>query len=602
MSSPKVKYREQNLSAYVPSDDGITVAIVIPALRGKVGVPVLGGSRKQFLANFTANGKVEVGYPTSYFSALTILEATGNLLVIRAAAEDAKYSAATFGDTSESLVGGTLDPDTVDLTSKSFMLASANQGAWGNDLRVTVHGYKTDEQVTIGADGSIASSQVWGKGYPVKFVGAKLPAELSADTVYYVVPGIDKVNIAETLANAVAGIPVTVSLAEDATVNCKMVPAVQYTKLPGTMLISVYHKDNLNTPLQTYVVSKTPGSKDNDGYPLYIEDVLKGSTYINAYDNVLVTSSYIKDVVVPLALTGGSNGATVTDADMVRALNVLRNSNEYPVKLIVDGGRTTPAFHNAMISLCEDRMDCVPILSAPLTAQSGDNPAQSVVNYRKYDANFNTSFGSLYAPHQKILDEFNGRELWVSPDGVVAKAIIQTAANFEIWYPVGGDTRGVVNTLDTYVHFGEAESDLLYDNGINPIIFEAGQGIKIWGQKTLLSTPSMLDRLNVRLLLVTIGPAIKRLLKSFLFEFNDEATRAVAKAKVDAYMSNVLARRGVTRFLTICDTTNNTPDDIDNHRLVLDLLVTPNNSVEDIPFTVGIVNNSVSFELAQQQL
>lgn len=599
--APRVNYREQNLSAYTPSQDGITVAIVFPSLRGPVGKPTLAGGRKQFLSRFTPRGKVEVGYPTAYFSALTVLEATGNLLVVRAAAEDALYAAATFADTAEPVPAGLQNPDSADLDGKSFLISAVDQGAWGNDIRIAVHGYKEDQDVVL-SSGSIVSTQVWGAGYPVKFVGSKIPAELSADTTYFIIPESGKVKVASSLADARASTPTAISIADDPTVNCKMVPAVQYTKIPGTMKISVFHKDNLNTPIEEFIVSKTQGSKDLDGYPLYIEDVLSGSTYVRAYDNVLMSSPYVKDVVVPVHLSGGFNGGTVTDGDMVRALNSLRNSNEYDIKLIIDGGRTTPAFHNALISLCEDRMDCVPILSAPLAAQKGDNPAQSIVNFRKYEANFNSSYGTLYAPHQKILDEFNGREVWVSPDGVVAKAIINTAANYEIWFPVGGDTRGVVNTLDTFVHFSEAEEDLLYDNGINPIIFEAGQGIKIWGQKTLLSTPSMLDRLNVRLLLVTIGPAIKRLLKSFLFEFNDEATRAMAKAKVDAYMGNVLARRGVTRFLTICDTTNNTPDDIDNHRLVLDLLITPNNSVEDIPFTVGVVNNSVSFELAQQQL
>ena len=85
---------------------------------------------------------------------------------------------------------------------------------------------------------------------------------------------------------------------------------------------------------------------------------------------------------------------------------------------------------------------------------------------------------------------FNDREVWTSPDGFAIKAMIDTASNYEIWYPVAGNTRGVVSALDTKVHFTDGDQDLLYDNGVNPIIFDAGQGIKIWGQKTLLSQPS----------------------------------------------------------------------------------------------------------------
>lgn len=606
MSAPRVTYKEKNLSAYAPSSDSIYVAIVIPALRGKVEKPTLGVGRKPFLNNFTPRGKVEVGYPTSYFSALTVLESTGNLLVVRAASPDAKFAGVSFTalGVAKPLTGGTIDPGSVDITADSFLLASADQGKWGDEYRVTILSYKLDEKVTaVTADGSIATSQVWGKGYPVRFVGSKIPAELSPDSTYFMAgSAAGKFQLAATKADAVAASPVLITLAADPALDCRLVPAVQYTKIPNTMQIQVFHKDDLNTPVVEYTVSKTQGAKNADGYALYIEDVLKNSPYINAYDNILVSTPMISDVTVPTPLVGGSDGSVVTDADMVRALRTLENSNEYDVKVLMDGGRATPAFHNALISICENRKDCVPILSTPLSAQVGTVPSQSIVNYRKYDANFNTSFGALYAPHVKILDEFNNREIFTPPDGVVTKAIIDTASNFEIWYPVGGDTRGVVNVLDTYVHFSDADQDLLYDNGINPIIFEAGQGIKIWGQKTLLSTPSMLDRLNVRLLLIVIGPAIKRFLKGYLFEFNDESTRATLKAKVDAYMNGVLARKGVVRFLSICDSTNNTKDDIDNHRLVLDLLVCPNNSIEDIPFTVGVVNNSVSFDLAQQQL
>src|SRR5699024_10635097 len=113
--------------------------------------------------------------------------------------------------------------------------------------------------------------------------------------------------------------------------------------------------------------------------------------------------------------------------------------------------------------------------------QGGVSPAQSMVNYRKHDTNWDTSYAAMYAPHVKIYDRYNDRNLWVSPDGVATKAIFDTASNFEIWYPVGGNKRGVVNVLDTYVHLLDSDQDLLYDAGINPIVFEEGEGIKIWG-------------------------------------------------------------------------------------------------------------------------
>ena len=94
----------------------------------------------------------------------------------------------------------------------------------------------------------------------------------------------------------------------------------------------------------------------------------------------------------------------------------------------------------------------------------------------------------------------------------------------------------------------------------------------------------------------------KELLHSFLFEFNDEGTRAIVRALIKTYMDGIQARKGVEKYEIVCDETNNTPDRIDNHELVVDLLVCPKSSIEYIPFTIGITNNSISFDLAKQAL
>ena len=87
-----------------------------------------------------------------------------------------------------------------------------------------------------------------------------------------------------------------------------------------------------------------------------------------------------------------------------------------------------------------------------------------------------------------------------------------------------------------------------------------------------------------------------------MFEINDAVTRAQAKAIIDSTMDNVQARRGVTAFLTIIDTSNNTDDDIDNLRMNVDLFITPAKSIENIPFRVVITREGVDFSIAAQSL
>lgn len=144
--------------------------------------------------------------------------------------------------------------------------------------------------------------------------------------------------------------------------------------------------------------------------------------------------------------------------------------------------------------------------------------------------------------------------------------------------------------------------DYLYDNGINPLRFAPGRGILINGQKTLLSRPSALDRLNVRMLLIVIEPAIASALEDFLFELNTAATRAIVTSMISSYMENIKARNGVYDYQVTCDDTNNSAEDIDNYTMNVWLFVKPTKSVEYIPFTVIITRTGTSFQLAAEAI
>lgn len=162
-----------------------------------------------------------------------------------------------------------------------------------------------------------------------------------------------------------------------------------------------------------------------------------------------------------------------------------------------------------------------------------------------------------------------------------------------------GFKRGMLNVIDTKLRFESGELDNIYDNGINPIRYYPGKGIVIWGQRTLTTIPSALDRLNVRLMLITIEPAIAEALESFLFELNDSSTRSLAAYTVRSYMDGIKARKGVSDYMVVCDDSNNTEDDVDNYRMNLDLYVKPLRGIDWIVFTTVITRTGMSFSVAQ---
>jgi phage tail sheath protein FI len=364
--------------------------------------------------------------------------------------------------------------------------------------------------------------------------------------------------------------------------------------------IEVYKGTNLATPVETFEVSRKQGKLDGFGRNMYIEEVLQASEYINAVDNTAVDDSIIPlSQATPLAMNGGDDGVAVTDSEMQIGADALSNADDLLVTVLMDGGRTSVPYQRYLDGICQNRKDCVAVLSVPFAKEASASYLTDIIDYRRTELNLNSSFSALYTPHVSIFDKFNDRNIYVSPDGYAAGAISETASNFEIWFPPAGLRRGLINVLDVRRRFTKGERDALYNAGINPIKFAPGQGIAIWGQKTLSSRPSALDRLNVRLLLIAIQPAIAKALEDFLFELNDEATRSIARGRVQSFMDNIQGRRGVTEFLVVADSSNNSAEDIDNYRMNLDLYIKPTRSLEFINFRTIIVSTGDSFESVQ---
>ena len=92
---------------------------------------------------------------------------------------------------------------------------------------------------------------------------------------------------------------------------------------------------------------------------------------------------------------------------------------------------------------------------------------------------------------------------------------------------------------------------------------------------------------------------LERTLKDFsrgvLFELNDETTRLNFTTQVNNYMRDIQARRGMTDFLVVADTSNNTPDVIDRNEFVADIYIKPSRSINFITLTFVATRTGVDF-------
>lgn len=373
------------------------------------------------------------------------------------------------------------------------------------------------------------------------------------------------------------------------------------SKESDAFIIKVFKSSNLTVPLEVFVASRKR-KKDGNGRNIYINDVLLGSKYINAINNELIDEN-----VFPLingqinSLNYGTNGDIVTTGDFLLGVQEFRNYDTYPFTVILDGGYSVPAYQKEISDIAKGN-DAVAILSTPYELEVASNYIDKLIEYRNVDLNLNTHNSALYTPSPLIYDKYNDRYIYVSPDGFVGGSISRTDRVDAIFQPVAGTVRGQLDVIDLRRRFTKSEMDRLYDAGINPLRFMQGQGIVIWGQKTLLNRPSALDRLNVVLLIAKLMPRVRLTLEPFLFQLNTPELREFATVLLEQIMQEYQDRNGLYDYKVIIDDTNNTANDIDNHLLNVTLLIKPAISIEYIGVTLGIASTGISFSLAEQLL
>ena len=297
--------------------------------------------------------------------------------------------------------------------------------------------------------------------------------------------------------------------------------------------------------------------------------------------------------------TGGDNGYAVSVAEYIKALYTFQNKEDIDINIVIDTlGDKAYQLKIAEFSdreLYAGRGDCYGVLYTPFAVEEPTNYINSLLNYRKYELAFNSSFVGLYTGHLKIYDTYNGRERWIPPSGFVSAAFSYTADQYDAWWPAAGWARGALPVLDVYRRFTLGERDILYDNEVNVMRYRPGKGIAIWGQKTLYSVPSALDRANVRWLLIVMEKGIEGMLEYQEFELNDDYTRNLTRVAIVNYLANIKARRGLYDYDVVCDKTNNTPEEIDNYKMNVDTYVQPVKAIEYIYSRIIITRTGATF-------
>jgi len=151
------------------------------------------------------------------------------------------------------------------------------------------------------------------------------------------------------------------------------------------------------------------------------------------------------------------------------------------------------------------------------------------------------------------------------------------------WFAPAGLIRGgIPGVLRAEKKLTQSDRDTLYQGKVNPLASFPGQGVVAYGQKTLQTKASALDRVNVRRLLITLKRFIGAQSRNLVFEQNTIATRNRFLSIVNPYLENVVQRQGLFAFRVVMDDTNNTADVIDRNQLVGQIYIQPTRTAEFI--------------------
>jgi hypothetical protein len=262
-----------------------------------------------------------------------------------------------------------------------------------------------------------------------------------------------------------------------------------------------------------------------------------------------------------------------------RAINAISNADEFDINLLVTPGiihRLHPKVTNHAILKIEARADAFYILD---TATYGDSIATTISTVSALD----TNYAGTYYPWVKIVDSDTNRPVWVPPSVVLPGVIAYTDQVAHEWFaPAGLNRGGLTTVLEAKTRLTHAERDELYEDRINPIASFPGQGVVVFGQKTLQSKPSALDRINVRRLLIALKKFIASSSRYLVFEQNTTSTRNRFLNIVNPYLESVQANSGLSAFKVVMDETNNTADVVDRNRMVGQIFIQPTRTAEFI--------------------
>ena len=315
-----------------------------------------------------------------------------------------------------------------------------------------------------------------------------------------------------------------------------------------------------------------------------------------------------------LLTDGSTNTSNFVFYSLAKALDSVNDPEGVPCNLMLVPGINKPIITNKLINVCENRTDALAIVDLENdyvpSVESADSAAtrrgsvdSAVTSLR--NRNIDSSYSCCFYPWVQVQDTLgSAQRVWVPSSVAALGAFASSEAGAELWFAPAGFNRGGLGNLggpqgprvvQARQRLDVSERDKLYAQNINPIATFPNEGVVIFGQKTLQSTPSALDRINVRRLMIFLKGEVGKISRNLLFDQNVSSTWNRFKSQVEPLLAGVQARFGITEYKLVLDETTTTPDLIDRNIMYAKIYLKPARAIEYIVVDFVITRTGADF-------
>ena len=496
------------------------------------------------------------------------------------------------------------DAKAASLTTGVLRVTAANPGAWAEKMRVTVvPSSKAKTQVfdVDGADLTLKNADGFNAGDVVELFDGKTTAYATIKSV------LDKVITLDA--------PCTLAVADTKVGTSKYIRTCEITitaRLDDT--VETYENLSLKPEALNYAPVKTaksdlirvevlPGkpaaaaapapvakdenkdNKDKKDAPAAAPAPAKAAG-ITPYD----LCAGVGEGMV-LTLEGGSDGSVLNvtpdayigaDDGPGKRTGLQAFQENGVVSVLAIPGVTAPEVQAALIGFCENRKSCFAILDVPMDLKKTND----VATFRDM---YDSTYAAMYHPWLQMFDAGAKRTDYFPPSGAMAGIYARSDNSRGVHKaPANEVVRGCTGLSCNY---NVGEQDILNPIGVNLIRALPGQGIRVWGARTI-SSNGLWKYVNVRRLFIFIEESIKANTNWVVFEPNSETlwsrvTRTIETFLATCWRDGALAGSSPEQaFFVECGPTTMTQDDIDNGRLICQIGIAPVKPAEFVIFRI----------------